>query len=83
MVEVQCYYISLCERLCILCPLTKMVAFENGDSEFLTRAPEFLTGDPRWYSSLLETPTLNFFFTRVDATRALSRDVTLVLHCYF
>ena len=39
----------------------KMVAFENGDSEFLTRAPEFLTGDPRWYSSLLETPTLNFF----------------------
>ena len=41
----------------------------------MTGDVEPLTGDPRWYDFLLGTSPLNFIFTGVDATGALSRDV--------
>ena len=41
----------------------------------MTGDAELLTEDPRWYNFLLGTSTLNFIFTGVDATGAVSRDV--------
>ena len=41
----------------------------------MTGDVELLTGDPRWYNLLPGTSQLNFIFTGVDATGALSRDV--------
>ena len=41
----------------------------------MTGDVELLAGDPRWYNLLPGTSQLNFIFTGVDATGALSRDV--------
>ena len=43
----------------------------------MTGDAELLTGDPRWYKLLLKTSPLNFIFTGVDTTGALSRDVLI------
>ena len=38
---------------------------------------ELLTGDPSWHNFLLGTSPLGLFFTGVEASGALSRDVSV------
>ena len=41
----------------------------------MTVDAEFMTGDPRWHNNLPGTSPLGLFFTGVEASGALSRDV--------
>ena len=49
----------------------------------ITGDPELLTGDPRWYNFLLGTSPVNFIFTGLDITGALSRDVFMECGVHF
>ena len=44
----------------------------------MTGDAELVTGDPRWHIFLLGTSPLGLFFTGVEASGALSRDVYLI-----
>ena len=45
----------------------------------MTGDAELLTGDPRWHNFLPGTFPLGLFFTGVEASGALSRDVIIYL----
>ena len=44
----------------------------------MTGDAEFVPGDPRWHNFLPGISPLGFIFTGVEASGALSRDVTFV-----